>query len=383
MRLAFISYSSTDREFVTKFAEALKQAHCEVWFDRWNITGREPYWDEIQAGVEGCSHFVFVISPDSISSTSGARKELYHASGLKSPPTIIPIMGRETHFRQAAYPDLAGRIPDPRLVHQPFNVTFQQVLNAIQAQPTDTVGRRAALEHITSALPAVKVTAPVAPSQVAPTRKAPAGRRLLFAAAILLVLIAVGFVLINGNQPPASLADARTESASSLGTAVSTQAVTSTPVPTAAATEVALANVPAEVVPSATPTGTFDISLIYDSTQFVVLNVGKRSVNITQLDFVQNGKATRTLGTTQWHQSNAPFPPESMPPSACFQVARSGQALPDPLKACRPRTWTQIGSSRWFWIAQDDFVSTFEVHLGSQTIQTCQIKEGQCNVSLP
>src|SRR5438128_11658425 len=96
MDYVFISYSSEDRPFVIQLAESLQAKGQEVWLDQWKVTGRQPYWDEIQTGIEGCSHFIFVISPDSIARDSGARKELYHAANLKPAPVIVPVMARET-----------------------------------------------------------------------------------------------------------------------------------------------------------------------------------------------------------------------------------------------------------------------------------------------
>src|SRR5690242_7940857 len=98
MTLLFVSYSSKDRPFALRLAESLRKSGYDVWIDRWNITGREPYWDEIQHGIESATHFLFVISPESIASDSGARRELYHAGGLKPTPVIIPILVKATPF---------------------------------------------------------------------------------------------------------------------------------------------------------------------------------------------------------------------------------------------------------------------------------------------
>src|SRR5258707_2868273 len=67
-----VSYSSKDRDFVVRLAEDLQKAGHDVWLDTWKITGRKPYWSEIQEGIESCSHFIFAVSPDSISEDGGA-----------------------------------------------------------------------------------------------------------------------------------------------------------------------------------------------------------------------------------------------------------------------------------------------------------------------
>jgi hypothetical protein len=51
MGYVFVSYSSKDRDFATQLAQDLNQVGYETWLDQGKITGREPYWDEIQEGV--------------------------------------------------------------------------------------------------------------------------------------------------------------------------------------------------------------------------------------------------------------------------------------------------------------------------------------------
>ncbi len=98
MDYVFISYSSEDRPFTLRLAEDLQRKGQEIWLDQWKITGRRPYWDEVQAGIEGCSHFIFVISPDSIVQGSGARRELYHAAGLKPMPVHDRLADEKSHL---------------------------------------------------------------------------------------------------------------------------------------------------------------------------------------------------------------------------------------------------------------------------------------------
>lgn len=99
MPTVFISYSSTDRPFVLKLAQDLKDRGFEVWLDVWSITGREPYWYEIQAGIENTDYFLFVITPKSIERGSGAIKEAFHADSLESPPDFVVTMAEDTSMR--------------------------------------------------------------------------------------------------------------------------------------------------------------------------------------------------------------------------------------------------------------------------------------------
>src|SRR5258708_6384889 len=128
----FISYSSKDRPIALRLAESLRNAGREVWLDRWRITGREPYWDEIQEGIETCSHFLFLISPTSIDTYSGARKELYHAGGLKKPPIIIPAMVKFTPFDKLPILISPGTYQIHDFATQPFDKALEQVQTAIE-----------------------------------------------------------------------------------------------------------------------------------------------------------------------------------------------------------------------------------------------------------
>ncbi len=136
MSTIFISHSSKDNDTVVKFANAFKQAGHEIWLDIWNISGRVPYWHEIQDGIEACSHFVFIVSPDAIEDQSGAMKELYHADSLKPPKVIIPIVVRETPYSEFPILISPGRLQNHNLIQQGYDITLAKVLFALETTPT-------------------------------------------------------------------------------------------------------------------------------------------------------------------------------------------------------------------------------------------------------
>jgi hypothetical protein len=125
----FISYSSKDRGFVLQLADHLGKCGYEVWLDINRVTGRKPYWNEIQEGVENSSYFVFVISPDSIAEDSGALTELYHAAGLKPTPRIIPILARMVEFKGLPILISPGRYQ----IHDFTKYEFDEVLSKVLA----------------------------------------------------------------------------------------------------------------------------------------------------------------------------------------------------------------------------------------------------------
>ncbi|MFQ3536760.1 MAG: SUMF1/EgtB/PvdO family nonheme iron enzyme [Aggregatilineales bacterium] len=133
MARVFISYNSQDRPFVLRLAEQLQQAEHEVWLDVWRISGRQPYWEEIKAGIEACTHFLFIISPESISTQSGARIELDHAAGLppERRPIIVPILARETSLEALPITISPGRLHIHDFVRKPYEAMLSSVLHAI------------------------------------------------------------------------------------------------------------------------------------------------------------------------------------------------------------------------------------------------------------
>ncbi|MCC7209733.1 MAG: toll/interleukin-1 receptor domain-containing protein [Anaerolineae bacterium] len=135
---AFVSYSSKDRDFVLNLAGDLKAAGCDLWLDRWNIVGRDPFWDEIQAGIEGCSHFIFVISPDSIDRHSGALTELLHAASLQPPPIIVPVMARETPYQKLPIVVSPGKYQIHDFTRQPYEDCVERVTRTLQTNALTT-----------------------------------------------------------------------------------------------------------------------------------------------------------------------------------------------------------------------------------------------------
>ncbi|HVO42497.1 MAG TPA: TIR domain-containing protein [Aggregatilineales bacterium] len=132
MGYIFISYSSKDRDFVRRLADDLVKNGHEIWLDFQKITGRRPYWEEIQAGIEGCTHFLMVISPDSIQEDSGAITELYHAGGLKPLPTIVPVLCREVPLKTLPIVVSPGRYQIHDFAHNPYETMLPAVLKALE-----------------------------------------------------------------------------------------------------------------------------------------------------------------------------------------------------------------------------------------------------------
>jgi hypothetical protein len=92
----FISYSFKDRKFVRKIHRSLKELKRDSWVDWRNIPPTSRWWKEILRGIEGADNFVFVISPNSVSSKT-CRKEITHAA--KNSKRLVPVLLREVPAR--------------------------------------------------------------------------------------------------------------------------------------------------------------------------------------------------------------------------------------------------------------------------------------------
>ena len=88
---AFISYSRRDAEFVTRLSQALKDQGKDCWIDVDGIRAGEVFPAVLRSAIESSDAFVFVISPDSVSSPY-CIQEVEHAVGLNK--RVVPVVFR-------------------------------------------------------------------------------------------------------------------------------------------------------------------------------------------------------------------------------------------------------------------------------------------------
>ena len=88
----FISYSRKNRGFVRRLHDALGAQPRDIWVDWEDIPPIAEWPKEISAAIEAAQAFVFVISPDSVSSEI-CGKELAHA--VENNKRLIPFVCRE------------------------------------------------------------------------------------------------------------------------------------------------------------------------------------------------------------------------------------------------------------------------------------------------
>ena len=88
----FVSYSRRDAGFVTRLAEGLKSHGKDVWVDVEGIRDAEVFPVALRRAIEGADTFLFVITPDSVSSPF-CDQEVTRASELNK--HIIPLALRD------------------------------------------------------------------------------------------------------------------------------------------------------------------------------------------------------------------------------------------------------------------------------------------------
>jgi WD40 repeat protein len=132
MKEAFISYSRKDLEFVQKIFDAFCKEEREVWFDQKNIPLTADWRQEMYLGIEESQSFVFIISPDAVTSKP-CLEEIEHA--VLHNKRLLPVMYKKTPS-STVHPAIRSLnfIPFPE--DGDFESNFQTVLAAIDTDLT-------------------------------------------------------------------------------------------------------------------------------------------------------------------------------------------------------------------------------------------------------
>ena len=88
----FVSYSRIDRDFGSNLHQELINQDLGVWIDWEDIPISSEWWQEIKTGIEESDNFIFIISPNSMTSPI-CHLELQYARGKNK--RIIPILYAE------------------------------------------------------------------------------------------------------------------------------------------------------------------------------------------------------------------------------------------------------------------------------------------------
>jgi WD40 repeat protein len=93
----FISYSRKDKVFARRVFDRLKDEEYSSWVDWIGIPYSAKWLDEIHVGINQADNFIFIISPDSLTSRV-CQLEINHA--LQKNKRIIPIVRRDPDIEE-------------------------------------------------------------------------------------------------------------------------------------------------------------------------------------------------------------------------------------------------------------------------------------------
>ena len=92
MTKLFISYSRKDRSFAERLVGKLSELQADVWIDWEDIPPSIDWWQEIETGIEESDAFIFLLSPNSITSKVCGEEVAY---AVKNGKRLIPIVVRD------------------------------------------------------------------------------------------------------------------------------------------------------------------------------------------------------------------------------------------------------------------------------------------------
>ena len=88
----FISYAREDQPFVRRLQTALEDRDLSAWVDWEDIPPTAEWMREVEAAIEGSESLLFVVSPDSVASST-CRREIDHAAAHQK--RLVPVVYRE------------------------------------------------------------------------------------------------------------------------------------------------------------------------------------------------------------------------------------------------------------------------------------------------
>ena len=62
----FLSYASENKELASQVANTLMKNAIETWWDDWEMRVGDSLRQKIDGGIEGCTHFLVLLTPQSI-----------------------------------------------------------------------------------------------------------------------------------------------------------------------------------------------------------------------------------------------------------------------------------------------------------------------------
>lgn len=231
MTRIFISYSRKDEPFARSLAGELARTGIDVWMDIEDIEVGHKWSSAIQQGLDSSDLMLVILSPTSMES-SNVEDEFTYFLDQKKP--VIPLLHQPTkiHFQP-------GRVQYIDFHQQPFEVAIKQLFAEINRR---TGGGPASMAHTTSAPAQTPLPIKQPTERVARVDSASAGRaglasdpgvaiphatvesrsqaqsssaanakmmRFALLGGIALVIVVIGFLLLQGMNKDPQISDQR------------------------------------------------------------------------------------------------------------------------------------------------------------------------------
>ncbi|MBC8098689.1 MAG: TIR domain-containing protein, partial [Armatimonadetes bacterium] len=124
----FISYSRRNKAFAEKLVAAFKAHDRDVWIDWEDIPLTADWLEEIHRGIESADDFIFIITPDSISSEV-CTQELAHA--LAHNKRLVPLLYQEVQNYNEIHKSLSSHNWIMFNKEDEFEQSFTRLLQAL------------------------------------------------------------------------------------------------------------------------------------------------------------------------------------------------------------------------------------------------------------
>lgn len=132
----FISYSRKDSQFLEILHNRLKEENIDPWVDKHDIPSAALWKQEIFVAIQFCHNFVYVLSPDSLTSQY-CNDELDHALSMNK--RLIPIV-----CRPFDHSDVREAVSELNYIffNEDFEQGFKNLLNLLDSPIGATYGDR-------------------------------------------------------------------------------------------------------------------------------------------------------------------------------------------------------------------------------------------------
>jgi len=122
----FISYSRNDGDFARKLNNDLQFSGKTTWFDQESIASSADFQAEINRGIESSNNFLFIISPDSVTSQF-CYEEVEHARKLNK--KFVTILLRDTESNKI--PDALSSVQWIDFQNSEYHSAYSELLRTV------------------------------------------------------------------------------------------------------------------------------------------------------------------------------------------------------------------------------------------------------------